>query len=175
MCVILSCHMLCLYPDVLEENIRSQDLVIHGITVGSRLRSIGCRLGGGCAGIVEVIGHLRVKLLCSLLCWARVASNSSTGPTTFTASSGTSRTVSISLRGSRLRLCLGLAPGLGNALAQSLGCGDSRNTRGINQNLNLHWLAVDKQTIQSLEGFACTVGIVKGDVGDAAADTVWPI
>lgn len=97
---------------------RLEDVIIHrGVTVSGRSRSGGGIGGSGTIlGVVgdEVVGHLRVKLLGSLLRGAAVAATTGLGPGRLarSASLGAGGSVSTVLDcGGRLRLSLGLATG----------------------------------------------------------------
>jgi len=91
---------------------RLEDVVIHrGVTVrGSSRSSARCGSGAILSVVVgdEVVGHLGVELLSSLLRWAAVATAARLVPGRLAGSASLGSVSTVLVRGSRLGLSLGL-------------------------------------------------------------------
>lgn len=154
-------------PARLRHYLDLHDLVLHRrIAIGGRGSSRSSTVGIFAIGIAshEVIGHLRVQLLCSLLSRSGAARLALllVGALASRGSFGVSTSVLVSSGG------LGLSLGLSDALTQGLWGGEQVGV-GDN-NLNLHGSVVDEQTVQLLEGEASAVRMVEDDAGSTLAN-----
>ena len=119
---------------MIVSQINLEDVLLHG-GIASSSRSWGSVVGAGISivGVVEVVGHLRVKLFSSLLGWASAAALArcllGTGLASSSTALGPVRTV---LHGSSR---LGLSLGRSNTLGEGLGLRDEFGGRDDNLNL----------------------------------------
>jgi len=145
--------------------------LLHSLAVASGRRG-GSR--SSVAGVLvanEVIGHLKVEFLGSLLSWTSAAGTSLLS----LAGLGLAGSALLVGRG-RLGLGFGLSLGLSSALSQSLGSRENLVClRGTNDNLDLDGPSVNEQAVQFLESIAGAVDIAEGYVGDTATLRVWPV
>lgn len=159
----------CAEPD---DAITLHDLVLHGgVAVaggsdGGGSAGSGVLVGGGGTG--EVVGHLGVELLGSLLDGAAGAATAA-GALLATATGASA----LGIVGLASRSRLGLGLGLRGALSKSLGDrNDAGSLGGVDDDLDLDRTSIDKEAVQLLEGLASAIRLAEDDVGDAAADRV---
>jgi hypothetical protein len=152
---------------------RLEDLILHGsvTTVSGRRRCVVVGIAGAVVvSTIEVVGHLRVQLLCSLL--RRSAALSLLGkPFTSLANNNSALGTVRAMLDSCGRL--GLSFGWRNALSKGLRLGNEV-CRG-NDNLNLDRAVVDQKTVQGGESLAGAVGVVEGNMGNTPANATWAV